>query len=68
MALTSDEVECNVSEGWIKGTVSKLWFRESSWSSEHPSVPYQVLLYDDEYLDYYIQVPYDVDQCIRKIF
>eukprot|EP00555_Chaetoceros_dichaeta_P001793 CAMPEP_0198279060 /NCGR_PEP_ID=MMETSP1447-20131203/66717_1 /TAXON_ID=420782 /ORGANISM="Chaetoceros dichaeta, Strain CCMP1751" /LENGTH=156 /DNA_ID=CAMNT_0043974191 /DNA_START=933 /DNA_END=1403 /DNA_ORIENTATION=- len=63
-----DQVECNVDEGWRKGIVSKLWFRELIWSSEHPSVPYQVLLDDDEYVNNFVQAPYDDDQCIRKVF
>ena len=56
-----DAVECNTGDGWVRGTVVDLLYREEGM---HPSflAPYQVKL-DDGGL---ICCPADQDTCVRR--
>ena len=56
-----DAVECNTGDGWVRGTVVDLLYREEGM---HPSflAPYQVKL-DDGGLIY---CPADQDTCVRR--
>ena len=64
-----DRVECNTWDGWLEGTVTRLWcisctYRPEQQRKDVVHYPYEIEL--DESDDGEVHVAfYDIDQCIR---
>lgn len=55
-------VECRIDEGWSKGVIKRIWWRQEGWGNRRTS-PYQIQL-DDERM---ISAPRDSDELIRRV-